>query len=148
MAFQEQWERLAFEATGQTYRVPAQRASDFLADRMSNGVLETSYPLGGQWVDLRGIVPRFVHTAVKRALSMLDAQLSGFAGPEGIVTAPETRASAPFRMVRDPVSREAVGVSNLYPAGEGAGYAGGIVSAAADGIKTADVIISRYAPLR
>ena len=148
MAFQEQWERLAFEATGQTYRVPAQRASDFLADRKSDGVLETSYPLGGQWVDLREIVPRFVHTAVKRALSILDAQLPGFAGSEGLVTAPETRASAPFRIVRDPATRESVGASNLYPAGEGAGYAGGIVSAAADGIKTADVIIARYAPLR
>ena len=67
-------------------------------------------------------------------------------GGEAIITAPETRASAPFRLVRDQNARTAVGIDNLYPVGEGAGYAGGIISAAVDGIRTADAIIERYAP--
>ncbi len=146
--FQEHWERLAFEATRRSYRVPLQRASDFLADRKSDGKIETSYPLGGQWVDVRTVIPAFVESALKRALPILNARLPGFSGSEGIITAPETRASSPFRVVRDPASREAVRAANLYPVGEGAGYAGGIISSAADGIKSAEVIMARYAPSR
>lgn len=138
-------ERTAFESTGQTYRVPAQRASDFLRGRGSDGVLDTSYPLGGAWCELRAIVPDRVIRALERGLPMLDERFSGFAGSDAILTAPETRASGPVRIVRDRETREALGIDRLYPVGEGAGYAGGIVSAAIDGIKTADAIIERYA---
>ena len=87
-----------------------------------------------------------VSRAIEHALRSIDRKMPGFAGPDGIVTAPETRVSSPFRIPRDPVRRTACGIDNLYPCGEGAGYAGGIVSAAVDGIKTADAVIRRYAP--
>lgn len=145
LGFQSRLERMAFEATGGTYRVPAQRASDFLAGRTSDGKLETSYPLGGQWADLRRILPDFLADAIARGIAQLDRRRSGFGGPDAIVTAPETRASGPVRILRDPQSRASVSANNLYPAGEGAGYAGGIVSAGIDGLKTAEQIISRYA---
>jgi uncharacterized FAD-dependent dehydrogenase len=148
MSYQEHWERLSFIATKQTYKVPAQRAVDFLNRRVSDGHLETSYPLGGQWSDISNLIPETVAAGLRRALPMLDGKFPGFAGEDGIITAPETRASAPFRILRDQASREAVETRNLYPVGEGAGYAGGIVSAAIDGIKTADVILARYAPPR
>ncbi len=148
LGFQERLERAAFELTGGTYRVPAQRASDYLRTRGSDGTLETSYPLGGAWADLRRILPTEVAEAIGRALSQLDRKLPGFAGDEALVTAPETRASGPIRMSRDAATRESVSCRNLYPVGEGAGYAGGIISAAIDGLKTAEHLISRYAPLR
>ena len=118
------------------------------ARRPSDGKLDTSYPLGGQWAEIAGIIPDTVGEALRRALPMLDRRFAGFAGPEGLITGPETRASGPVRVVRDPVTRQAIGTDNLYPVGEGAGYAGGIVSAAVDGIKAADAIVRRFAPLR
>ncbi|MHC5109194.1 MAG: NAD(P)/FAD-dependent oxidoreductase [Planctomycetota bacterium] len=147
LAYQERWERKAFEATGGSYAVPCQRASDFLREKGSNGTLATSFPLGGQWANIREVIPVEVADALMRGLSVLDRKIHGFAGDQGIITAPETRASAPIRMDRDRDSRCALGVEDLYPVGEGAGYAGGIVSAAVDGIKSADAIIARYAPL-
>ena len=147
LAYQERWERLAFDLTGGTYRVPAQRAADFLENRPSDGRLETSYPLGADWNAIRQVIPPEVTQALEAGLPMLEARMPGFAGQDAIVTAPETRASAPVRMVRDPQTRQAVQTDNLYPVGEGAGYAGGIVSSAVDGIKTADAIIQHYAPV-
>jgi hypothetical protein len=146
LSYQEHWERLAFAKTGGTYRVPAQRATDFLAGRASDGKLDTSFPLGGQWCDIREIVPLAVSAALHRGLPMLEVRMPGFASTEALITAPETRASTPVRITRDAVTRMALGVENLYPAGEGAGYAGGIVSAAIDGIRTANQIITVYAP--
>jgi len=148
LEYQEHWERIAFETTGRTYRVPCQRADDFLAGRSSDGRIETSYPLGGAWATIDALVPAAVSEALRKALPQLGAKMPGFAGPDAIVTAPETRASSPLRILRDPQTREASATANLYPVGEGAGYAGGIVSAAVDGIKTADAIIERYAPVR
>jgi uncharacterized FAD-dependent dehydrogenase len=144
----ERWERRGFEATGSTYQVPAQRASDFLADRCSEGKLETSYPLGGQWTKIASLVPDAVSAALRRALPMLERKFPGFAGEQALITAPETRASGPIRILRVAETRQAVQTENLYPVGEGAGYAGGIVSAAVDGIKTADLIIRHYSPPR
>jgi len=148
LAYCEALERKAYELTGGDYRVPAQRAMDFLADRHSDGHLETSYPFGGAWTDMRQLLPTFVVDSLKRALADLDRRLPGFAGENALVTGPETRASAPVRFPRDDQTREALGVAGLYPIGEGAGYAGGIMSAAADGMATAEAIIRRYAPAR
>jgi len=148
MDFQQRWERMAFEATDRSYRVPIQRASDFLARHGSDGQLDTSYPLGGQWTTIAELVPETVTDALRRALPMLEHKFPGFAGPEGLITAPETRASGPSRILRDPATRAAVGATGLYPVGEGAGYAGGIVSAAVDGIKSADMIIRTFAAPR
>lgn len=148
LAYCEKWERLAFELTGGDYKVPAQRATDLLADRNSDGRLDTSYPFGGAWTDMRGILPPFIVESLKKALVDLNRRLPGFAGGDALVTGPETRASAPVRFPRDHETREALGVAGLYPIGEGAGYAGGIMSAAADGMATAEAIIRRFAPIR
>lgn len=144
----ERCERAAFELTGRTYEVPAQRADDYLAGRLSTGPLKTSYPLGTASADVRAVLPPFVAEALARALQQLDARLPGFGGPAGIVTAPETRASAPVRILRDSTSRQSVSVAGLYPVGEGAGYAGGIISAGVDGMHSAEAIIRRHAPLK
>jgi len=144
--FIEAVERTAFRATGESGQVPAQRASDFLAGRASDGALQTTFPLGGRWADLRAILPPVVADALARGLRQLDAMMPGFAGPQAILTAPESRASGPVRIPRDSVTRQACSVAGLYPVGEGAGYAGGIVSAACDGLKTAEALIARYAP--
>ncbi len=148
LSFLEACERRAFEATGGSYRVPAQRACDFLAGKASDGTLETSYPLGGQWCDVGSLVPDVVARAVRKAIPALAQKFPGFDGRDGLITAPETRASGPVRLVRDRATRQAVGVASLFPVGEGAGYAGGIVSAAVDGIKSADAIVGHYAPPR
>ncbi|RME40184.1 MAG: FAD-dependent oxidoreductase [Planctomycetota bacterium] len=148
LSFLEGWERRAFEAGGGTYAVPAQRASDFLEGKRSDGTLETSYPLGGRWTTIADVVPEAVVTALRNALPMLGERFPGFAGDEAVITAPESRASAPVRIPRDPQTRQAEGVAGLYPVGEGAGYAGGIISAAVDGLRSADAVIRLYAPVR
>jgi uncharacterized FAD-dependent dehydrogenase len=86
-----------------------------------------------------------VTAALTKGLPMLDAKLPGFAGSAGLITGPESRASAPIRITRDEATRESVNVRGLFPIGEGAGYAGGIVSAAIDGMRTAEALIARYA---
>lgn len=142
----EEIERKAFRLTGESYRVPAQRACDYVAGRQSDGELATSYPLGGQWSDVRQVLPTNVGQAVARAMEQLDKRLPGFAGADALIVAPETRASGPIRMRRDTTTRQSVTTPNLYPVGEGAGYAGGIVSAAIDGMKSAELIIQHHAP--
>ncbi len=145
LEYLERWERMAFESTGGSYRLPVQRISDFLERRASNGTINVSYPLGAEWSDVASLLPSTVTEALHRALPMLAQRFDGFAGAEGLVSAPETRASSPVRILRDRTTRIAVGCDGLYPVGEGAGYAGGIISAAVDGIKSADAIISTYA---
>ena len=145
--YQRKWERLAYELSG-SYRVPAQRASDFLAGRVSDDTITTSYPLGSAAVDLRRMLPDLVIDALQRGLPMLDRMIPGYAGSEGVLTAPETRASSPVRIDRDRESRQSTTIAGLYPVGEGAGYAGGIVSSATDGVRSAQSIVSRFAPLK
>lgn len=145
--YQRQWERLAYELSG-SYRVPAQRASDFLAGRISDDAIATSFPLGSAAVDLRQMLPSLVIDALQRGLPMLDRMIPGYAGPEGILTAPETRASSPVRIDRDSESRQSTTIAGLYPVGEGAGFAGGIVSSATDGVRSAQSIMSTFAPLK
>lgn len=148
LEYQAHWERRAFELTGESYRVPMQRASDFLNGAQSDGAPTTSYPLGGIWVSITDVVPAEVAAALGSALPKLDHKFPGYASAEGVITGPETRASGPVRILRDAESRESVSTSGLYPIGEGAGYAGGIISAAIDGMKTADAITARFAPDR
>jgi uncharacterized FAD-dependent dehydrogenase len=144
LELQKRCEAAAFAATGGDYAVPAQRCDDFLAGRPSSGALATSYPLGSKWARIADLVPASVVSALQRGLPMLARKLPGFAGPDGIITAPESRASAPVRIPRDQQTRESVNVQGLYPIGEGAGYAGGIVSAAIDGMHSAEAIMTRY----
>ena len=142
--FQRIYERKAFELAGKTYRAPAQRIEDFLADRSSGtlGPWQTTYQPGVVPADLRGCLPDFAAAAIKEALPLLDRKLKGFAHPNGIITGVETRSSSPLRILRDSSLQSAV--RGLYPCGEGAGYAGGIMSAATDGIRCAEGVLALH----
>jgi uncharacterized FAD-dependent dehydrogenase len=144
--FQRRWEGLAFELAGGDYTAPAQRVGDFLASRDSKPPLKTSYPFGVRPVSMREILPATAAESIARALPVLADRLSIFADPDAVLLGPETRATSPVRILRDPETRVSPGVAGLYPIGEGAGYAGGIMSAAVDGLKTAEAIIRAYAP--
>ena len=98
-----------------------------------------TYRPGGTWCDLHEVLPRRLTDALAEALPKLEGRLHGFANPEAVMTAPETRSSSPVRIVRDESRQSAL--RGLYPTGEGAGYAGGIMSAAIDGIQTAEAVI-------
>ena len=115
---------------------------DFLAERASAGPgsIDPTYRPGVTWCDLHNVLPRKITDALKEALPRLENKLKGFAHPDAVLTAPETRSSSPVRILRDETRQSAV--RGLYPTGEGAGYAGGIMSAALDGIQTAEAIIS------
>jgi len=135
--FQESLERLFFEAGGSDYTAPAQRASDFLAGRATENPQSTSYSFGTRPARIDELLPKRVRDAITAALRRFDRQITGFAGPDGLLVGLESRSSGPVRLTRDPETYVAAGFSNLYPVGEGAGYAGGIMSAAIDGARAA-----------
>ncbi len=138
MVLQRQVEKAAFRAGGGGYRAPAQRVEDFLLNRPSKafGSVLPSYRPGAVPADLRDVLPAFITEDLAKGIRAMNAQLSGFAMPDAVLTAPETRSSSPVRFLRTDAG-ESETVSGLFPAGEGAGYAGGIVSAAIDGITAA-----------
>ena len=138
--FQQQWERAAFLQGGETFSAPAQRLEDFLHSRPSDGpgaVLPTYRP-GVRWGRLDPCLPGYVTDTLRQALPLMDRKLHGFAAPDAVLTGVETRSSSPVRILRDERLQSAL--SGLYPCGEGAGYAGGIVSAAVDGIRVAEAV--------
>ena len=142
--FQEKWERAAFEKGGGNFRAPAQLVGDFLVGRPSPGsrsILPTYRP-GVTWTALDGVLPDYVLAALKEALPIFDRKLHGFAHPDAVLTGVETRSSSPVRILRDG-SCQSPALSGLYPCGEGAGYAGGITSAAVDGIRAAEAVLDR-----
>ncbi|HWI54952.1 MAG TPA: NAD(P)-binding protein [Desulfobacteria bacterium] len=144
--FQRNWEKAAFKVGGSNYNAPAQLAGDFLAGRGSTGLEEApwaTYKPGLTPGDLHDCLPGYVTSMLEEAVRDFDRKLKGFALPEAVLTGVETRTSAPVRLVRDE-NREAADLKGLYPAGEGAGFAGGIVSAAVDGIRVAEAVIQRY----
>jgi len=139
--FQRHWEAKAFEAGGGDYSAPAQRVGDFLAGRPSTaqGGVEPSYTPGVHWTDLSLCLPPFVVTALREALPAFDKQIHGFAMADAVMTGVETRTSSPIRIKRGS-DFQSINTRGLYPAGEGAGYAGGILSAGVDGIKVAEAV--------
>jgi uncharacterized protein len=139
--FQRQWERRAFRAGGGTYAAPAQRVADFLAGRTSTaiGTIRPSYRPGVVPADLAECLPGFAVTAIREALPAFARQIPGFADDDVIMTGVETRTSSPVRISRD-ATYQSPSVRGLFPAGEGAGYAGGIMSAAIDGIYAAEAV--------
>ena len=139
--FQRQWERAAFLAGGGDYRAPAQRVGDFLEKRPSAGAGEVapSYRPGVTWTALDKCLPEFVTGSMREALPLLDRRLKGFAHPDAVLTGVETRSSSPVRIRRDETCQS--NLRGLYPCGEGAGYAGGIMSAAVDGMRCAEAVI-------
>ena len=139
--FQRKLERAAYAAGGNTYKAPVQLVGDFLQDKESQrfGEVLPSYAAGTAFADLRAVLPEPITQALKLAITDMDRRLKGFAAPDAILTAVETRTSSPIRIERDE-SMQSIGVQGLYPCGEGAGYAGGITSSAADGIRVATAI--------
>ena len=142
MYWQQEIERKAFVVGGSNYHAPAQKVGDFLLGEPSAcvGTVKPTYQPGVTWCNLHDVLPHKITNALKEALPKLDHNLKGFAHPDSVLTAPETRSSSPVRIVRDE-SRQSVGLRDLYPAGEGAGYAGGIMSAAIDGMVSAEMLI-------
>ena len=139
--FQRQLERAAFEAGGKNYAAPVQLVGDFLQDKESSrfGEVQPTYAAGASFADMRAVLPAAVESALKIAITDMDRKLKGFASPDAILTAVETRTSSPVRIERDE-TMQSIGVKGLYPCGEGAGYAGGITSSAADGLRVATAV--------
>ena len=140
VTFQEQWERAAFRVGGGNFRAPAQRVEDFLARRASEGPgsIFPTYRPGVTWTDLSSCLPEYVIDTLRQSLPLLDRKLHGFAAPDGVLTGVETRSSSPVRIIRGEDFQSPI--RGLFPCGEGAGYAGGIVSAAVDGIRVAEAV--------
>ena len=141
IAFQRHWEELAFAAGGGDYAAPAQRVGDFLQGRpsLALGAVQPSYTPGVRMCDLAGCLPDFVVAALREALPVFERQIKGFAMDDALLTGVETRTSSPIR-IRRGEDGQSVNIRGLFPAGEGAGYAGGILSAAVDGIKAAEAV--------
>ncbi|MBQ1313343.1 MAG: hypothetical protein IIY48_02130, partial [Clostridia bacterium] len=144
---QRQMEQKAFELGGKDYTAPAQLVEDFLKDRKSvrMGGVHPSCPTGVTPSDIREVLPKSVTDIMAEALLMMDKKLKGFAMPEAVLTFPETRSSSPVRFLRDDFyecSMNGDPLGGTYPCGEGAGYAGGIVSAGVDGIRVAEAILT------
>ena len=125
-----------------SYKAPAQRVGDFVGIKETDENIIPTYRPGVTWVSLDEVLPEFVVSAMKEAIVKLDNKLNGFASPGAVLTAPETRSSSPVRILRDKETMQA-DVIGLFPCGEGAGYAGGITSAAVDGVKVAEQIVKR-----
>jgi hypothetical protein len=140
IAFQRRWEELAYAEGGGGFVAPAQRATDFLAGRQSADVPDTSYLPGVRPADVAACLPPFVTAALKASLRAFDRSMPGFAGKEAVLVAVESRVSAPVRIPRTDTGESAT-VRGLYPVGEGAGYAGGITSAAVDGMRAAESVL-------
>ena len=140
MRWQREIEEKAYNIS-RSYHAPAQLVGDFLAKKPSTGAgdVKPTYRPGVVWCDLHEVLPGKITSAIAEALPQLDGKLKGFAAPEAVMTAPETRSSSPVRIIRDDTRQSAI--RGLYPTGEGAGYAGGIMSAAIDGIMTAEAIL-------
>ena len=142
MHWQREIEQAAFRAGGGGYFAPAQLVGDFLQDIPSTGPgsVTPTYRPGVTWCNLWDVLPTVITKALKEAIPKLDGQLKGFASPDAVLTAPETRSSSPVRILRGEDRQSQI--KGLYPCGEGAGYAGGIMSAAVDGIQTAEAILA------
>ena len=143
--FQRKYEELAYKLGGNNYNAPIQLLGDFMKDKKSEaiGTVNPGYKPGYKLVDLRECLPPFVVEAIKEAIPNFDRKIKGYGMNDAVLTGIETRTSAPIRMTRDE-NLESISLKGLYPCGEGAGFAGGIISAAVDGIKVAERIIEKY----
>jgi uncharacterized FAD-dependent dehydrogenase len=139
---QERLESHAFELGGSDYCAPGQLVGDFIRGRASSefGEVEPSYKPGVRLGDLAPSLPGYVIEAIREALPAFGKQIRGFDRPDAILTGIETRTSSPVRIKRDNENLQSINTRGLYPAGEGAGYAGGILSAGVDGIKVAEAV--------
>ncbi|MDF2637289.1 MAG: dependent oxidoreductase [Novosphingobium lindaniclasticum] len=147
VAFQRKFEELAFKAGGENYKAPGQKLGDFLADRPSTdfGEVMPSYQPGVHLTELKRCLPDFVVDAIREALPVFGRQVPGYDHPDVVMTGVETRTSSPVRITRGR-DLQSLNTRGLYPAGEGAGYAGGILSAAVDGIRVAEALALELVP--
>ena len=145
IAFQRHWESRAYELGGGGYVAPGQLVGDFIKGQRSTvlGNVLPSYQPGVHLTDLaapgRAVLPEYALAALREALPAFERQIKGFAMPDAVLTGAETRTSSPLRITRGK-NLQSLNVAGLYPAGEGAGYAGGIMSAGVDGIEVAEVL--------
>lgn len=148
VAFQLGLERAAFAAGGADFRAPCQDVGNFLSGGVAfyRGRVEPTYPVGVAPCDLGALFPPYVTAMLQKGLRAFDRRLPGFAAPDALLTGVETRTSSPVRIPRGDTC-EAVGIGGLYPVGEGAGYAGGIMSAAVDGLRAAEAVMAKFAPM-
>ena len=146
IALQRDLEARAFAAGGRDYFAPGQRVADFLAGRPSTalGPVTPSYRPGVRPADLAALMPDYVIEAMREALPVFGRKIPRYDDPDALLTGVETRTSSPIRMTRR-ADFQSLNVRGLYPAGEGAGYAGGILSAAVDGIKVAEAVVRAMA---
>ena len=143
--YQRRWEHKAFQLAGGGYAAPGQNVRDFLSGTTAPLSRKTSYPFDVSPLDMRKVLPLSVSNAIAAALAESERRIQGYAGDSAILLGPETRSSCAVRLTRDRDKRTSVNIDGVYPAGEGAGYAGGIMSSAVDGIKSAEAVISRFA---
>jgi uncharacterized FAD-dependent dehydrogenase len=140
MEFQKSIEQKAWHLAGETQRVPAQRMIDFTQSRVSSEIPKTSYVPGTTSVEMGQVFPGFLTQILREGFSEFGKSMKGYLTNEAILHAPESRTSSAVRVPRDPITYEHLQIKGLYPCGEGAGYAGGIISAAIDGEKCALMI--------
>jgi uncharacterized protein len=145
MAFQQAVEQRAWEAGGRTQVAPAQRLFDFVEGRVSADLPNTSYAPGIASIELKEVLPDFIHDALVDGFRMFERSMRGYLTNDAVVHAPESRTSSPVRIPRDPQTLQHVHLAGLFPCGEGAGYAGGIASAAMDGERCADAVAQMVA---
>lgn len=143
---QRKYEGLAFEMTGRNYLAPVQRAKDFLADRTPNPgeKIPSSYERGTRGANLAAVLPPSILKAMRAGLPVMDRQWKGQYLPDAVLVGPEMRGSSPVRIDRNPETFEIPEIAGVFPIGEGAGYAGGIVTAAVDGLRVAKKLVARY----
>ncbi|MCK4551638.1 MAG: hypothetical protein KAU02_01880 [Tenericutes bacterium] len=142
--YQYNIEKIAYNLTKNNYDIPVQLVGDFLEDKPTTkiGSIVPTYKPGYEFVELKKILPKYVTQTLKEAIVYFDRKIKGFASKDAVLSGPETRSSSPIRIVRDDSYQS--NIIGLYPMGEGAGYAGGIMSSAVDGIKTAEKIIEEF----
>lgn len=150
MMFQEELERNAFSLGGGAYRAPAMNVGALMgkqSEHLRITSVTPTYARGVTGASFASLFPAPILSMLQTGLYRFDRKLPGFSSPEGILTGPETRTSSPIRIVRDLKTYQSIGAAGLYPCGEGAGYAGGIMSAACDGIRVAQAIMAQFAPM-
>ncbi|MCK5210544.1 MAG: FAD-dependent oxidoreductase, partial [Cyclobacteriaceae bacterium] len=142
MDFQQSIEQTAWREGGRSQKVPAQRLMDFVNGKQSQTLPVTSYTPGITSVELKSVFPLFIHQSLRQGFKYFGKSMKGYLTNEAVVHAPESRTSSPVRIPRDRDTLEHVSIKGLYPCGEGAGYAGGIISAALDGIKCTEKCVA------
>ena len=143
MHFQQMVEEAAYEQGGGNYTAPAQRMTDFCYNKLSSSLPVCSYVPGVRGTGLQSVLPSFIHKRLQQGFLAFGKKMRGYYTEDAIVVATESRTSSPVRIPRDNETLQHVQIRNLYPCGEGAGYAGGIVSAAIDGERVASAVAAR-----